>query len=114
MTVEEGQAKEDVFAFLAHEKPTPGQIEMIRESTEALRSGGYHLAAAPTGIGKTAADGYAEALVAEGFDTPVAFASLTTQTNTWPISIGLQFHSLCCDQRPDQALGAVLLVFART
>jgi ankyrin repeat protein len=31
------------------------------------------------GIGKTAADGYAEALVAEGFDTPVAFASLTTQ-----------------------------------
>ena len=33
------------------------------------------------GIGKTAADGYAEALVAEGsFDTPVAFASLTTQT----------------------------------
>jgi len=31
-----------------------------------------------------------------------------------PISIGLHFHSLCCDQRPDQALGAVLLVFART
>ena len=31
------------------------------------------------GIGKTAANGYAEALVAEGFDTPVAFASLTAQ-----------------------------------
>lgn len=55
MTVEGSQVKEEVFSFLAHEKPRPGQIEMIRESTEALRSGGYHLAAAPTGIGKTAA-----------------------------------------------------------
>ena len=43
------------FPFLAHAKPRPGQIEMIHESREALRSGGYHLAAAPTGIGKTAA-----------------------------------------------------------
>ena len=55
MTVEGSQVEEEMFAFLAHEKPRPGQIEMIRESTEALRSGGYHLAAAPTGIGKTAA-----------------------------------------------------------
>ena len=43
------------FPYLAHAKPRPGQIDMIRESREALRSGGYHLAAAPTGIGKTAA-----------------------------------------------------------
>ena len=43
------------FRFLAHEIPRPGQIEMIYESREALKSGGYHLAAAPTGIGKTAA-----------------------------------------------------------
>ncbi len=55
MTVEGSQVEEEMFAFLAHEKPRPGQIEMIQESTEALRSGGYHLAAAPTGIGKTAA-----------------------------------------------------------
>ena len=55
MTVEGSQGKEHVFSYLAHEKPRPGQIEMIQESTEALRSGGYHLAAAPTGIGKTAA-----------------------------------------------------------
>ena len=55
MTVGGRQVKEEQFAFLAHEKPRPGQIEMIQESTEALRSGGYHLAAAPTGIGKTAA-----------------------------------------------------------
>jgi Rad3-related DNA helicase len=55
MTEEGSHEKGEVFTFLAHEKPRPGQIEMIQESTEALRSGGYHLAAAPTGIGKTAA-----------------------------------------------------------
>ena len=55
MTEEGSQKNASVFAFLAHENPRPGQIEMIQESTEALRSEGYHLAAAPTGIGKTAA-----------------------------------------------------------
>ena len=46
---------ESNFRFLAHETPRPGQIDMIYESREALRINGYHLAAAPTGIGKTAA-----------------------------------------------------------
>ena len=55
MTEGERQGQTEVFEYLAHEKPRPGQVEMIRESTEALRSRGYHLAAAPTGIGKTAA-----------------------------------------------------------
>ncbi|RJU91850.1 MAG: hypothetical protein DWC08_05430, partial [Candidatus Poseidoniales archaeon] len=55
MTAKEGQAHDAMFAYLAHEKPRPGQIEMIHECTESLRSKGYHLAAAPTGIGKTAA-----------------------------------------------------------
>ena len=55
MTEEGSQKNTEVFAFLAHEIPRPGQIEMIQQSTEALRSEGYHLAAAPTGIGKTAA-----------------------------------------------------------
>ena len=55
MTEEGSQVQTEMFEYLAHEKPRPGQIEMIRESTEALRSRGYHLAAAPTGIGKTAA-----------------------------------------------------------
>ena len=55
MTAEEGQAQEAVFEYLAHEKPRPGQIEMIHECREALRKKGHHLAAAPTGIGKTAA-----------------------------------------------------------
>jgi len=55
MTEEESQDQTEMFEYLAHEKPRPGQVEMIRESTEALRSRGYHLAAAPTGIGKTAA-----------------------------------------------------------
>lgn len=46
---------ESDFRFLAHETPRPGQIEMIYESREALRMNGFHIAAAPTGIGKTAA-----------------------------------------------------------
>ena len=43
------------FPFLAHSQPRPGQLEMIQDSIKALELGGYHLAAAPTGIGKTAA-----------------------------------------------------------
>ncbi|MBT7460146.1 MAG: DEAD/DEAH box helicase family protein, partial [Euryarchaeota archaeon] len=50
-----GVGAESDFRFLAHETPRPGQIDMIYESREALRMNGYHLAAAPTGIGKTAA-----------------------------------------------------------
>ena len=45
----------DEFPFLAHDKPRPGQIDMIRECRESLRNKGHHIAAAPTGIGKTAA-----------------------------------------------------------
>ena len=41
--------------FLAHPSPRPGQLEMIQDAISALERGGYHLAAAPTGIGKTAA-----------------------------------------------------------
>ena len=48
-------ATSEEIPFLAHKKPRPGQIEMIHESREALRNHGHHLAAAPTGIGKTAA-----------------------------------------------------------
>lgn len=43
------------FPFLAHDEPRPGQIDMIRECRSSLKSQGHHLAAAPTGIGKTAA-----------------------------------------------------------
>jgi DNA excision repair protein ERCC-2 len=43
------------FPFLAHKNPRPGQIDMIRECRESLSKNGHHLAAAPTGIGKTAA-----------------------------------------------------------
>ncbi len=43
------------FEFLAHEVPRPGQVDMIRDCVSALRKKGNHLAAAPTGIGKTAA-----------------------------------------------------------
>jgi DNA excision repair protein ERCC-2 len=43
------------LAFLAHDTPRPGQLEMIQDSIRALERGFFHLAAAPTGIGKTAA-----------------------------------------------------------
>ncbi len=43
------------FPYLAHSQPRPGQIDMIRECRESLKQNGHHLAAAPTGIGKTAA-----------------------------------------------------------
>ena len=43
------------YPFLAHATPRPGQLEMIQDGILALAKGGFHLAAAPTGIGKTAA-----------------------------------------------------------
>ena len=41
--------------FFAHQKLRSGQKEMLEDSINALRNNGHHLAAAPTGIGKTAA-----------------------------------------------------------
>jgi DNA excision repair protein ERCC-2 len=41
--------------FLAHDKLRPGQDEMIEAAHAAIADSGSHLAAAPTGIGKTAA-----------------------------------------------------------
>ena len=65
------------FRFLAHETPRPGQIEMIYESREALRKNGYHLAAAPTGIGKTAASLAAALEIARLSDEKVHILFLT-------------------------------------
>lgn len=41
--------------WLAHDEPRPGQREMIFDGIEALQERGCLIAAAPTGIGKTAA-----------------------------------------------------------
>ena len=41
--------------WLAHEEARPGQREMIHDGIEALWERGHLVAAAPTGIGKTAA-----------------------------------------------------------
>ena len=41
--------------WLAHDEARPGQSELIQHIVSALANGGHHLAAAPTGIGKTAA-----------------------------------------------------------
>ena len=42
-------------SFVAHETLRDSQDEMIRDGMEVLAAGGFLLAAAPTGIGKTAA-----------------------------------------------------------
>ena len=44
-----------ISGHLAHDELRPGQSEMIDLAYDALSQGGYHLACAPTGIGKTAA-----------------------------------------------------------
>ena len=43
------------FQFVAHETLREGQMRMIQDGNEALEKEGYLFAAAPTGIGKTAA-----------------------------------------------------------
>ena len=49
------ESQDVAIPFLAHPKPRPGQIDMIEDCTKALANRSFHLAAAPTGIGKTAA-----------------------------------------------------------
>ena len=68
---------EEYGRFLAHEEPRPGQLEMIIESIEAMRSNGHHLAAAPTGIGKTAAALAAALQVASESDSKKSIMFLT-------------------------------------
>ena len=65
------------FPFLAQKEPRPGQIEMIQESREALRNNGHHLAAAPTGIGKTAAALAAAIEIARSSEHPAPILFLT-------------------------------------
>jgi len=68
---------EEYGRFLAHEVPRPGQLEMIVESIEAMRAGGHHLAAAPTGIGKTAAALAAALQVASESESKLSIMFLT-------------------------------------
>lgn len=42
-------------SFIAHRNLRDSQLEMIEDGVTAMKNGGFHLAAAPTGIGKTAA-----------------------------------------------------------
>ena len=50
-----GTVTPDTFQFVAHETLREGQMQMIHDGNEALEKEGYLFAAAPTGIGKTAA-----------------------------------------------------------
>ena len=55
MSGQESSTFSGEIRYLAHERARPGQLEMIHDCLKALQQGGHHLAAAPTGIGKTAA-----------------------------------------------------------
>ena len=55
MSGEDSSTYSEEIRYLAHEEARPGQLEMIHDCLRALHAGGHHLAAAPTGIGKTAA-----------------------------------------------------------
>ena len=55
MSGEDSSTYSEEIRYLAHEEARPGQLEMIHDCLRALHVGGHHLAAAPTGIGKTAA-----------------------------------------------------------
>ena len=55
MNEQKANVDSSTYPFLAHATPRPGQLEMIEDGIKALNGGGFHLAAAPTGIGKTAA-----------------------------------------------------------
>ena len=52
--------------FLAHEELREGQVNMINDAFGAISDGGFLLANAPTGIGKTAASLSAALTVARG------------------------------------------------
>ena len=52
--------------FLAHEELREGQVNMINDAFGAITDGGFLLANAPTGIGKTAASLAAALTVARG------------------------------------------------
>lgn len=53
--VRQGYVTPEEFQFVAHETLREGQMRMIHDGNEALEKEGYLFAAAPTGIGKTAA-----------------------------------------------------------
>ena len=55
MSGDESSVSSEEIRYLAHERARPGQLEMIHDCLAALQAGGHHLAAAPPGIGKTAA-----------------------------------------------------------
>jgi len=50
-----GEVEVNSSLFFAHETPRESQTRMISDGIESLKGGGFLLASAPTGIGKTAA-----------------------------------------------------------
>jgi DNA excision repair protein ERCC-2 len=73
--------------YLAHKEARPGQLEMIHDCLNALHSGGHHLAAAPTGIGKTAAALAAAVDAARSANGPRTIFFLTSRQSQHKIVI---------------------------
>ena len=63
--------------FVAHRNLREAQLEMIRDGFTAIEGGGFHLASAPTGIGKTAAALAASLEVSKSREGPTTVMFLT-------------------------------------
>ena len=79
MSGDESYEESGEIRYLAHEEARPGQLEMIGDCMEALYARGHHLAAAPTGIGKTAAALAAAIEVARTVAAPRKILFLTSR-----------------------------------
>ena len=78
--------------YLAHQNPRPGQIDMIVEANKSLSNGGFHLAAAPTGIGKTAAALAAALEVARKSAVAKKIFFLTSRQSQHRIVVTIRIH----------------------
>jgi len=63
--------------FVAHSNLRESQLEMMRDGFNAMKNGGFHLASAPTGIGKTAAALSASLEVSRSREEPATVMFLT-------------------------------------
>lgn len=89
-------------AYAAHPTARPGQAELTAEAFASLRDGGFHLAAAPTGIGKTAAAIAAALAAAEAHDEPRTVMFLTGRQGQHRIAVETvrQINERRAGQRP--------------
>ena len=78
---------QDPGSWLAHAAPRPGQAEMMGQAAQMLAQGGTHVAAAPTGIGKTAAALAAAVMAARASVEPRTVMFLTGRQGQHHIAV---------------------------